>query len=240
MPRSVISKLQDLYEFTEYKVRGQQRDSSSFFPQRGLREGCPTSPIIFNIFHQAVMRVVTEMRKQNANEKGLDVGIRWSYMPGNSLPPVHKKYTINSEARKTEFDLSLSADDTTIIGSSEEIAMGKEITEEVMGEFEEQTNKSKEEHVNFRDLESGNIRMLGTWLGHEKDKKIRLQRASKVWATIKKISFKCKLSKITQAKVFEACVEGTMLFNVAVRPFLARANQELSEVLCQEVPVYLE
>ena len=32
MPRSVISKLQDLYEFTEYKVRGQQRDSSSFFP----------------------------------------------------------------------------------------------------------------------------------------------------------------------------------------------------------------
>ena len=77
MPRSVISKLQDLYEFTEYKVRGRQRDSSSFFPQRGLREGCPTSPIIFNIFHQEVMRVATEMRKKNANEKGLDVGIRW-------------------------------------------------------------------------------------------------------------------------------------------------------------------
>ena len=67
MPRSVISKLQDLYEFTECKVRGQERDSSSFFPKRGLREGCPTSPIIFNIFHQAVMRVATEMRKEKAN-----------------------------------------------------------------------------------------------------------------------------------------------------------------------------
>ena len=76
MPRSVISKLQDLYEFTEYKVRGHERDTSSFFPQRGLREGCPTSPVIFNIFHQAVMRVATEMRKEKANEKGLDVGIR--------------------------------------------------------------------------------------------------------------------------------------------------------------------
>ena len=43
MPRSTISKLKDLYEFTEYKVRGHERDSSSFFPQRGLREGCPTS-----------------------------------------------------------------------------------------------------------------------------------------------------------------------------------------------------
>ena len=132
------------------------------------------------------MRVATEMRKKNANEKGLDVGIRWLYMQGNPLPPVHKKYTMNSEARNTEFDLSFFADDTTIIGSSEEIAMGKEIIKEVMGEFEEQINKSKEEHVIFGDLESGNIRMLGTWLGHEKDTKMRLQRAGKVWATIKK------------------------------------------------------
>ena len=107
MPRSVISKLQDLYEFTEYKVRGHERDSSSFFPQRRLREGYPTSPVIFNIFHQAAMRVATEMRKEKANEKGLDAGIRWSYMPGNSLPPVHKKYTFNSEAKRTDFDLSL-------------------------------------------------------------------------------------------------------------------------------------
>ena len=69
MPRSVISKLQDLYGFTEYKVRGQKRDSSSFFPQRGLCEGCSTTPVIFNIFHQAVMRVTTETRKEKANEK---------------------------------------------------------------------------------------------------------------------------------------------------------------------------
>jgi len=48
-------------------------------------------------------------------KKGLDVGIRWSYMPGNSLPPVHKKYTFNSEAIRTDFDLSLFADDTTIM-----------------------------------------------------------------------------------------------------------------------------
>ena len=43
-----------------------------------------------------------------------------------------------------------------------------------------------------------------------------------MWSTIRKRFLKCKVSKVTQAKVFEACVEGTMLFNVAVRPFLAR------------------
>ena len=162
MPRSTISNLQDLYEFTEYKVRGHERDSSSLFPQRGLREGCPTSPVIFNIYHQAVMRVATEVRKEKANDIGWDVGIRWSYMPGNSLPPVHKKYTFNSEAKRTDFDLSLFPDDTTIIGNGQEIDMGKELIEEVMGKFEEQTNKSKEEHVIFGDSESGNTRMLRT------------------------------------------------------------------------------
>ena len=167
MPRSVIIKLQDLYEFTEYKVRGQEGDSSSFFPQRGIHKGCPSSPVIFNRFHEAVTRVATEMRKEKANEKGLDVGIRWEYMPGNSLPPVNKNYIFNSEAKRTDFDLSLFADDTTIIASNQGIAMGKEIIEEVMGNFEEQTNKSKVEHVIFGDSESGNIRTLGTWLGHE-------------------------------------------------------------------------
>ena len=33
---------------------------------------------------------------------------------------------------------------------------------------------------------------------------------------------KCRLSKITQAKVFEACFESTLLFNAAVRPFHQR------------------
>ena len=56
-----------------------------------MREGCPISPVTFNIFHQAVMRVVTEMRQEKANEYVLDVGLRWSYKPGNSLPHVHKQ-----------------------------------------------------------------------------------------------------------------------------------------------------
>ena len=50
------------------------------------------------------------------------------------------------------------------------MTMGKEIIEEVMGNFEEQANKSKEDHGIFRESESGNVRMLGIWMGHKKDK----------------------------------------------------------------------
>ena len=56
---------------------------------------------------------------------------------------------------------------------------------------------------------------------------MRLHRAGKVWSTIRKRFIKCKLSKTTQAKVFEACVESIMLFNVAVRPISAREIKSL-------------
>ena len=47
----------DLHETTEYKVRGKEGMSVSWMPERGLREGCSMSPILFNIYHKAVMRL---------------------------------------------------------------------------------------------------------------------------------------------------------------------------------------
>ena len=69
LPSKVIDKLKDLHEFTSYRVRGEERDSTEFIPQRGLREGCATSPVIFNIFHQAVIRVAEKERAREAEKR---------------------------------------------------------------------------------------------------------------------------------------------------------------------------
>ena len=52
----MLETLIDLQETTEYKVRGKEGMSSAWLPARGLKEGCSTSPILFNIYHQAVLR----------------------------------------------------------------------------------------------------------------------------------------------------------------------------------------
>lgn len=140
-------------------------------------------------------------------------------MTGHSLPPKHLKNSFNSEASSTRLEMSLFADDTTVIGTQKEIQEGKKIIEKVMKQFEELTNVDKEENLIFGSEQSEDIRMLGTWLGRKTDMKHRIQRAGKAWATIRKRFTKCRLSKITQAKVFEACIESTLLFNAAVRPF---------------------
>ena len=51
MPDSFIDKLKDLDEFTAYKVKSSTSKSSSFYPQRGFRESCASSQILFNIYH---------------------------------------------------------------------------------------------------------------------------------------------------------------------------------------------
>ena len=49
-----------------------------------------------------------------------------------------------------------------------------------------------------------------------------MQRAGKAWAIIRKRFTTCRLSKIAQAKVFEACIESTPLLNAAARQFHQR------------------
>ena len=68
--------------------------------------------------------------------------------------------------------------------------------------------------------------MLGKYMGNEHDTIMRIKRAARTWMQIKKRFMKCKLSKKTQAKVIETCVESTILFNAAVRPFQNRRQKE--------------
>ena len=99
--RSTINKLKDLHEYTSYRVKGQDGERTECIPQRGLREGCATSLIIFDIFHQAVMRIADKQRTEEARERDREVGVGWRYMTGHSLPPKHLKNSFNSEASST-------------------------------------------------------------------------------------------------------------------------------------------
>ena len=61
--------------------------------------------------------------------------------------------------------------------------------------------------------------MLGTYMGNEHDTKMRIKRAARTWMQINNRFMTRKISKRTQAKVIETCVESSILLNSAVRPF---------------------
>ena len=61
-------------------MRGKEGMSFAWLPARGLREGCSTSPILFNIYHQAVLRQAGEAR---AAAWVSEVRVEWRWMPGS-------------------------------------------------------------------------------------------------------------------------------------------------------------
>ena len=150
-----------LHETTEYQVRGRGREgfSEGWVPARGLREGCATSPVLFNIFHQAVMRQAEEARCREG-----EVGVGWRWVPGGSFAGVGNWEKECSEAKEVRVRLVLFADDTTVVGTKGEVGRGVDRMKEVMGRWEEKNNEDKEEVLEFGSSESGNIRMLGSYM----------------------------------------------------------------------------
>ena len=140
-PATIVRTLQGLHEETAYRVRGKAGVSEVWIPERGLREGCATSPILFNVFHAVAANHAHRKREAAASRSGQDVRIRWQWRPAHSLPPRCVRRALRSDTTQ-EFRLTLSlfADDTTICGQGDEVDTGKSVFVEAIGELEERCN----------------------------------------------------------------------------------------------------
>ena len=217
MKGDILNVIIDLHETTAYSVRGKEQNSDFWHPERGLREGCPSSPVLFNVYHQAVMRRGEAKRDEVGETNGEEVGVRWRWVPGNHFPGENLWEKHNSDAISVKIGSSLFADDTTIIGSKRELDAGVEAIKSQMYRFEEKNNDDKEEELVFGTEEGGKVRMLGCWLSPEVDGKNRVKRAGGLWARVKRQLRKSRLSKKMKARIVEACVESGLLFDCNTR-----------------------
>ena len=181
--------LEGIHEKTEFRVE-------FWIPVRRLREGCATSPTLFNIYHAKVMKRTAQEREIHADAK------KKSGFLGCSAwgTPCHRGTRRKQEqADKTELRIaeSLFADDTMVCGLREEIQEGKEKIKEVMGWFEEKCQPANEEHLDFGRKEAEGIRMLGTYIGRKKDVDMRINRRMNACFLVRKRIKGAKLTKRT-------------------------------------------
>ena len=223
----LMDTVMDMHETATYKVKGKEGSSEPWHPERGLREGCPTSPVLFNVFHQAVMRQATTARREAAEAAGEQVGVEWHWLPGSGFPGQNLWEKYNSESKPVRLDTLLFADDTTILGEEAELREGVEVVKRVMGRFEERNNEEKEEEHRFGREECGGTRMLGSWLGPREDLRNRIKRANGLWYRVRAQLKNTRLSKRMQARIVEACVESGLLFDCAVRTWWVADTKRL-------------
>ena len=223
-----LETLRGLHESTKYRVKGREGVSEEWAPARGLREGCATSPVMFNIYHQAVMRQAEEERRP---EMGEDVGIKWRWMPGSSFAGTRVWERGSTETKGVSIKSALFADDTTIIGTKRELEEGVEKVKQAMGRWEERNNDDKEERLVFGTEEGGEVRVLGSWLGAEADKRNRIKRSGRLWGQVRGWLRGSRLSKRVQASVVEACVESSLVYDRLARVWYKRDVRALQSWL---------
>ena len=128
VPSSMIKLLKALHNHTASSVRFEGHQSSEFIPERGLREGCPSSPILFNIYHHCIMEVFRARRARKALEMDAAPGIYWSYKVDGKVGK--RKNDREEEGRNTRRcfigDFAY-ADDTGLVGEAEEARAAEQL-----------------------------------------------------------------------------------------------------------------
>ena len=198
-----------------------------------MREGDASSPVLFNVYHSTAMEIAGERRKRSGHE---NPGIAWEWIPGNSLPPKDTtRASGNSTTETIRVTEILFADDTQLAGhdkeldGTEEDEGGKEITTKALEKFEEMCHEDKEEHKTLGHRDE--IRVLGSYSDRTTDVKKRLERMRKQSFSVRRWLKRSKIPRTVQAKVVEATVESTGLFDCGIRPWNAREIKKLqSEV----------
>jgi len=69
--------LQAIHDHSRSHVRVSGTQSTNFLPERGLREGCPSSPVLFNCYHHGILEVFRARRARAAALLGSPPGIPW-------------------------------------------------------------------------------------------------------------------------------------------------------------------
>ena len=123
---ALLDIIVDLHESIAFAIRRREDDSKEWTPGRGLREGCSTSPTMFNVYHQVVIRKQRTLTTQN------QVGIKWNSIAGIEPPHPQHAEKYNGESSYRHILSSLFADDTTILGETVEIEDGVECVKEDM------------------------------------------------------------------------------------------------------------
>ena len=145
-PNAFISVCQALHEHTEYQVRVYQGVSAMYRVDKRLREGCPSSPPLFNCYHAAVMADFRIRREAEATARGQTPGMAWTVkVDGRLGHGFHSRQHLTRKIQEKVIGDVGFADDTTLLREAEEMRYAEPLLERTMKDWCEKVHPGKTE-----------------------------------------------------------------------------------------------
>ena len=141
VPQPFLKILKALHEHTTSQVFVHNGYSEAWLTDRGLREGCPSSPVLFSIFHHAIMCTFRDRRAEAASTSSAVPGLVWNFK-------VDGRVTNSSRGVRsvTIGDVEF-ADDTAILGWQDELIAAEKLFVQTLQDWEQQEHPGKREKL---------------------------------------------------------------------------------------------
>lgn len=122
-PAQFIQVCQALHNHTQFHVKLDGVLSQNYETDRGRKEGCPSSPPLFNLYHQAVLNDFRARRKRSAATAGLTPGLEWKIFVDGKLTRRRTAFQAHTNSKIHIFGDLEFADDTATIATETEFPM---------------------------------------------------------------------------------------------------------------------
>ena len=147
VPLPFLKLLKALHDHTKLQVFIYSGYSEAWFTDRGLREGCPSSPILFSIFHHAIMLTFRNRRAAAAASSLSVPGLAWNFKVDGRLTRLGRaKHSSRGVQSVTIGDVEF-ADDTALLGWADELHEAENLFVQTLANWDQQEHPGKREKL---------------------------------------------------------------------------------------------
>ena len=259
VPSAFIKILKALHEHTQFRVFVHNGYSSAWFTDRGLREGCPSSPVLFSIFHHAIMVTFRSRREAQAVTAGRNPGVPWAFkVDGHITRTGNARHSSRGVRSEVVGDIKF-ADDTALFGWLDELCDAEKLFVQTLLDWGQEEHAGKREKLILlsqgrlpmdvlNQFESRTLKHLGALHSDNADQwpetKKRVQagfyavkRVAKYWSlgTNRGWGNQAGLNNSRKLRVMRCVLEGTLLACGKSRVWSLAQGKKANQVLARGI-----
>ena len=244
LPPIFVKLLLGVHKYAMYRVRTNEGIGDYFKLQKGFREGDPSSPAAFSLYHSAVM---THVEKKLRMIDG-DQCLKFTTSGTDTWMKQRRRRGRPRHAEEHQLRSIMFADDTTMITREPYLREVEKTATETMLDWGEKTNNKKTERIIFGQrgdvprefVEPGvpplryqdQAKVVGVIIHktgrHEADTDHRISAANKVWKKLFRQLPRLSLAPRDLGRVIRATVLASLLYGTETRPVNKKCLQKFN------------